>query len=170
MGPVSGRTKISITGEGFRPHDAIIVKFSSGKHEKEVSGLYISDTNLQCDTPSFDYPKKTDVFLKIGTGDFTIGSREFTYYLNTKAENTLAYGPGILSDNAVGYDTILIIQARNTINANRESGRDEFIVNIRRVDLKADEPPPHDTSQVVNQSQSSQKPADSSMVKDGEEE
>ena len=63
-------------------------------------------------------------------GDFTITSTNFTYYLNTKAENTIAYGPGLLHCNLVGHDTVFLIQARNTKGDNRESGSDIFHVKI----------------------------------------
>jgi len=39
----------------------------------------------------------------------TITSTFFTYFLNTKAENTLAYGPGILGENVAGCPTSIII-------------------------------------------------------------
>lgn len=82
------------------------------------------------------------VAVKIGLGDFTIKSTQFTYYLNTKAENTIAYGPGILDCNFIGEDTLFFIQSRNTAGENRTSGADEFIIDIIRPDLikKADEP------------------------------
>ena len=33
----------------------------------------------------------------------------YSYYLNTKAEKTLAFGPGLLRDNAVGTVTMFYI-------------------------------------------------------------
>lgn len=32
----------------------------------------------------------------MGKYDFTITSAEFTYYLNTKADQTICFGPGLL--------------------------------------------------------------------------
>lgn len=64
-------------------------------------------------------------------GDYTITKSSFTYYLNTKAEKTVAYGPGLLGDNATGIPTTIVIQARNKNDQNRESGSDEFVVTIR---------------------------------------
>ncbi len=62
-------------------------------------------------TPSFELygPKKVDVVVSINKADFTITQANFCYFLNTKAEYTLVYGPGILRKNCVGVDTILII-------------------------------------------------------------
>lgn len=55
--------------------------------------------------------------------------------MNTKADNTLAFGPGLLKENAIGYPTTFYIQARNVNNQNRESGADEFVVQIVRPDI-----------------------------------
>jgi dynein heavy chain len=47
LGPITGRTKVTITGEGFKNSGNINVKFTSGKFEKEVPGNYVSDTVLE---------------------------------------------------------------------------------------------------------------------------
>lgn len=59
----------------------------------------------------------------------------FSYYLNSKADKTLMFGPGLLKENAIKAETIFYIQARNTNNQNRESGADEFHIEIIRPDL-----------------------------------
>lgn len=71
----------------------------------------------------------------MGKVDFTITKTDFTYFLNTKADQTIAFGPGLLNDNAVGVETMFYIQSRNADGKNRESGSDEFIIKIRRPDL-----------------------------------
>ncbi len=109
LGPLTGKTKVIITGAGYKDSQNIVVRFASGKTEKEVAALYISETELSCETPTFDVPKKVDVFVSINKADYTITSTSFTYYLNTKAENTIAYGPGLLENNALGADTQVII-------------------------------------------------------------
>lgn len=48
------------------------------------------------------------------------------YFMNTRAYKSLAYGPGLLADGAVGCETEFIIQARNDLGENRKSGRDNF--------------------------------------------
>ena len=73
--------------------------------------------------------------LSFGKSDITITKIDFTYFLNTKADQTIAYGPGLLKDNAVGVDTMFVIQARNLDGHDRESGSDEFVITIRRPDL-----------------------------------
>ena len=76
------------------------------------------------------------MFVNIKGGDFTITSTFFTYYLNTKAENSIAYGPGILSENVAGSETVIIVQAKNIDKENRLSGNDEFIIEVTREDIK----------------------------------
>ncbi len=44
----------------------------------------------------------------------TITKADFTYFLNTKADQTICYGPGLLDGNVVDGEAMFIIQARNT--------------------------------------------------------
>lgn len=148
LGPLTGKTKVQIFGEGFKQSQNISIKFqASGKAQQEVQGVFINEQELACDTPSFEQfgPKKVTVTVSINKADYTITSTEYAYFLNTKAEKTIAYGPGLLSGefkNAVGEETVFIIQARDGENKNRTSGNDSFIVEIIRPDKikKAEEP------------------------------
>ena len=65
----------------------------------------------------------------------TITKADFTYFLNTKADQTICYGPGLLDDNVVDGEAMFLIQARNTEGANRTTGGDEFEVKIKRLDI-----------------------------------
>ena len=78
-----------------------------------------------------------------GRYDLTITSAEFTYYLNTKADQTICFGPGLLEDNYTEAETMFIIQSRNAEGANRRTGSDEFKVKIKRtdIDIPEEEPP-----------------------------
>lgn len=111
LGPLTGRTKVLIKGDGFTDSTNIVVRFSYGKGPDkfiDVPGTYQTDYELVAETPSFENigPKENvQIFVSIKGGDFTITSTFFTYYLNTKAENTLAYGPGTLPENHIGVDT-----------------------------------------------------------------
>jgi len=51
--------------------------------------------------------------------------------MNTRALKSLAFGPGLLKDQAVGEPVEFIIQARNDEGQNRKSGRDVFQVTIK---------------------------------------
>lgn len=104
---------------------------------EDVQADYVSDQELVCISPSFEIygPRKVEVVISINKADFTITKAYYTYYLNTKAEYTIAFGPGLLTENAVGQETMFVIQARNKENKNRESGADDFVVRIIRPDL-----------------------------------
>ena len=106
---------------------------------QEVQGTFVSEQELTCETPSFEIfgPKKVTVTVSINKGDFTITQTEYTYFYNTKAQKTIAYGPGLLSGefkNAITDPTTFIIQARDLENKNRTSGNDTFVVSIIRPD------------------------------------
>lgn len=139
IGPLTGKTKVIITGAGFKEsYGPITVHFSTAKASLEEPGTFRSETEVECETPSFEKqgPRKVDVRLNFGNYDVTITKVEFTYFLNTKADQTIAFGPGLLHDNAVGVETMFYIQSRNIDGKNRESGSDEFVIKIRRPDLE----------------------------------
>jgi hypothetical protein len=58
--------------------------------------------------------------------DLTTTYASFTYFMNTRAHMSLAYGPGVQEGNASGHQVEFVIQARNDNSENRQSGRDEF--------------------------------------------
>lgn len=132
LGPLTGKTRVVITGEGFKDSQNITVKFDAGKGSENSTGNYISGTEIWCETPALEQygPRKADVTLTIGRGDNTITSSYFTYYLNTMAEHTICYGPGLLTNNATTHKSIFNIQARNKNGINRESGADEYKIQI----------------------------------------
>lgn len=142
LGQLSGNVPVILKGVGFK--DATIkVIFTCGKQavdaptkmSLEVMGTYISDTEVSCITPSYEQfgPKEAAVQLSIQGGDLTTTSCLFTYFMNTRAYKSLAYGPGLLPESAVGHPTEFVIQARNDLGENRKSGRDVFEVKITKV-------------------------------------
>jgi len=54
--------------------------------------------------------------------------------MDTKAEKSLCYGPGLLQDCAINEPCEFLIQARNENEENRTSGRDNFQVTIKTVE------------------------------------
>jgi len=54
---LTGKTTTKITGAGFKNSSNIIVRFSSSNFEKEVEGIYVSETEIHCETPAFDRPR-----------------------------------------------------------------------------------------------------------------
>jgi dynein heavy chain, axonemal len=66
----------------------------------------------------------------IDRGDPTLTCAKFHYFLNTKADKTISFGPGLLQRNKARVPTTFIIQARNMNSENRKSGADSFVVRV----------------------------------------
>jgi len=142
LGQLSGKVPATIRGIGFKDSNIKVIFTcgrtpvdSVGKQSIEVNGTFVSDTELTCETPSFEAfgPKEAVVQLQLGSGDLTTTSVNFTYFMNTRGYKCLAYGPGLLDDGAVGHPTEFVIQARNENGENRKSGRDNFEIKITTV-------------------------------------
>jgi dynein heavy chain len=142
LGQLSGNVTLKITGQGFTDGANIQVLFTCGNRPVDAAtkmtlttqGTYVSETELTCVTPSFEQfgPKECVVQLSIGGNDFTTTWIPFHYFLNTRALKSLAYGPGLLQDVCAGQEVEFIIQARNDLCENRQSGRDEFEVKVMK--------------------------------------
>lgn len=122
LGQLSGNVPVIIKGVGFKDAN-IKVYFTCGKNpvdvpskmSVEVTGNFISETELSCITPSYEQfgPKESIVQLSIQGGDLTTTWSTFSYFMNTRAYKSLAYGPGLLPEGAIGAPTEFVIQARN---------------------------------------------------------
>ena len=123
-----------MTGQDFQQNKIYYVKFTSGKYEKEETATTISETELKVKTPNFQSlgagPKEAEVFVRQERGDFTITSTKFRFFLNTRPENTIVFGPGVLSIGSTKEKISFSIQARNMNNENRDSGRDDIQIEI----------------------------------------
>jgi dynein heavy chain len=141
LGQLSGNVPVIIKGVGFKDSNIKVI-FTCGKTpvdapsklSVEVVGTYISETEISCVTPSFEQfgPKDATVQLSVQGGDITTTCCPFTYFMNTRAYKSLAYGPGLLHEGAVAHATEFVIQARNDSGENRKSGNDNFQVRIVR--------------------------------------
>ena len=69
--------------------------------------------------------------LVLGGQDVTTTWIPFQYFLDTKPNKSLVYGPGVLQGNLAGTETEFVIVARNELNENRTSGRDTYVVKIK---------------------------------------
>lgn len=135
-GPLSGAKRtITLKGLHFGPSNAKIeVKFSRGSDEEIAAGVFISDTEIQCESPSFEKWVHTQAIVtqsilsaclcRFGAGRVTVkcafGSEMFTvrnvwytYYNDTKASNCLAFGPA-LHDLQCGVAKRFVIQVIQT--------------------------------------------------------
>lgn len=136
LGPVTGKTKITIYGVGFQDTSQISVKFMCHKSVIQVNATYVSENEITCETPNFEAigPKEAEIRVSFKGGAYTITSTCFKYFLNTRAHKSLAYGPGLLKDGSADKPTVFFIQARNDLGENRKSGADKFIVKINQED------------------------------------
>ena len=135
IGPYTGNTRCTITGEGFVPHSTYFVEFTvPGKPPQTAQADYISETIIECPTPNFKAanlgPRKTEVKVRANKGDLTLTSVNFEFFLNTIPSNTIAFGPGLLENNSTKCPTMFYIQARNKDNKNRDSGKDDHKIEV----------------------------------------
>ena len=140
LGQISGGVPITITGVGFKSGSCTIY-FTPGtvpavgnasKNAPTAQGEVKSDTELVALTPDFgDRGNVAIVQLSFASDDLTTTYCQFNFFLDTKAEKSLCYGPGLLQDCAINEPVEFIIQARNELDENRSSGRDNFQVTIK---------------------------------------
>lgn len=134
LGPLTGKTKIIIKGVGFFDTSQINVKFICAKNSKIANATFISETEISCETPTFEDigPKEAEIRVSFRGGAYTITTSKFTYFMNTRASKSLAYGPGLLKDGCANAPAIFFIQSRNDLGENRKSGADKFIIRIKK--------------------------------------
>ena len=147
LGPVTGNEKIKIYGVGFTSTMGDVnVKFANSKHFAECKAVVLDDETIECATPyvghsigsdllskgSRSVGGKCEVRLSIGVRDFTTTFSNYEFYLNTIAERSMVYGPGVLANGQAKEPTVFVIQSRNDLRENRSSGRDEFVISIKQ--------------------------------------
>ena len=142
LGQLTGNVPLRISGQGFKDANIKVV-FTAGsrpidglsKFSIEVPGQFVSETELTCVTPNFEQfgPKECVMQISIASDAYTTTWITFNYFLNTRANKSLAYGPGLLSEVCPGTEVEFIIQARNDLGENRNSGNDNFQVRIKKI-------------------------------------
>ena len=134
IGPVFGESEIVIHGLQFKESDKIEVSFRSGKNEEIAPGHFVDEHTLTCQTPNFEDFGALEVDLRVNINDegWTVNKLKFRYFANTSAENCIAYGPGVNADveGVFGVEIPFFICAKDTCNAKRTSGDDEFIIEV----------------------------------------
>jgi len=135
MGPITGGSHLTIIGIDFINTPAVVVRFSTRKGHADVSGKYVSDTEIVCETPSFmkHGSGTVDVRLALKGDSFTTTFQRFTFFAVTNAQQCLAFGPGTLSGCLASktVPTYFIVQARTSNGDVRTSGGDEFNVRVK---------------------------------------
>lgn len=108
----------------------------ASKNAPSVTGNFVSDTELTAMTPDFgDKGNCAIVQLSFASNDLTTTFAEFNFFLDTRADKSLCYGPGLMQECCVAEPCEFIIQARNEQEENRTSGRDEFQVTVTPRDV-----------------------------------
>ena len=134
-GPVTGGTRLTITGLGFDPRVPATVRFTMGKRVVEGTGKVVSPTEIEMDAPNFESLGPGDAIVRLAfkAGRPTITYEEFQLFAVTDAPRCLAFGPGVLSGQAAATPTFFIIQTVNTEGGYRVHGGDEFSVRVVRM-------------------------------------
>ena len=136
IGPVFGETEVTIHGMQFKEAEKIEVCFKTGKNEVISKGTFVDSTKITCLTPNFEDfgAVEVEVRLNINNEGWTVNKMRFRYFANTSAKNCLAFGPGLNPATAAKYGVEIpfLILAKDTCNAKRTSGGDEFIVEVSK--------------------------------------
>jgi dynein heavy chain len=138
FGPITGGQTLVITGQGFEPGAMVSVRFINGKRFVEATGECKSTTEVHVTTPSYESvgPGSCDVRVSMRGHPYTITTKPYSFFLVTDSRHCFAFGPGVLSNFAAAEHVSFYIQARNTANAARTSGKDTFTIRI--VKMQAD--------------------------------
>lgn len=135
IGPITGQQPLIVEGMGFEPKTPSTVRFLMGKKFVEAAGEALSSTTMEVTTPSFEHigPGTADVRVSLRGGLLTITHSKYTFFHVGDAKYCYAFGPGLLSGCAVNVPSVFYIQARDTANGDRTTGRDEFTVEVVRL-------------------------------------
>lgn len=83
---------------------------NASKNAPFVQGEVQSDTELTALTPDFgDKGNVAIVQLSFSNDDLTTTYQEFNFFLDTKAEKSLCYGPGLLQECAINEPVEFLI-------------------------------------------------------------
>ena len=152
IGPVFGETEVTIHGMQFKEAEKIEVCFKTGKNEVISKGTFVDSTKITCLTPNFEDFGAVDVEVRLNINNegWTVNKMRFRYFANTSAKNCLAFGPGLNPATAAKYGVEIpfLILAKDTCNAKRTSGGDEFIVEVSK---EGDPRAPKGTVRLVDQ-------------------
>lgn len=136
LGPITGQQKLIVEGMGFEPKVASTVRFIFGKKFVEAAGEAISSTEMEVNTPSYEHigPGTVDIRVSLKSGLLTITSQKYSFFNVVDSRNCFGFGAGLLTGLAVNVPVQFYIQARDTANLERQTGQDEFTVEVIQLD------------------------------------
>jgi len=118
LSQLTGNVPIVIKGIGFRDNNPQVY-FTLGKESVPVpnknsvmvSGTFVSETEMHCLSPNFSIhgPKEAVVQVCMSSKDLTTTACAFSFFENTRAAKSLAFGTGLLEDMAVGEEIEFIV-------------------------------------------------------------
>ena len=139
IGPITGRTVATIRGRGFESGGGkkgkITVRFACEKGFQDETGRFVSDTEIECDTPNWERfgPVDVEVRVSIGRRLFTDATLSYSFFSVGDASQTFAFGVGLTEGCATGYQVSFIIDSRDHHGRKRVCGMDEFEVDIQDI-------------------------------------
>jgi dynein heavy chain, axonemal len=141
VGPITGQTKSTITGIGFRGSGSqAMVRFACSRGYIEVPGDVKSDTEIIFDTPPYEKygPVNVECRVAVGGKSLTNSTVVFRYFAVTSCDTTVCFGPGLLNGCVAQFPCSFIIQAKDNHSTNRDCGMDLFDVQIYKLIPKKD--------------------------------
>jgi len=135
-GPITGQTKCTINGIGFRSSGTqATIRFACIKGFLETPGEVISDTQIVFDAPNYEKFGAQTIECRCGVGGkaLTNTNVSYTYFAVTSCETTVAFGPGIIDKCVAAKDVCIVIQTRDAAGTNRACGMDEFTLTVSKL-------------------------------------
>jgi len=137
LGPVTGGQKILVSGMGFgEVGTPLMVRFITGRRFVESQGTAISSTQAEVVTPDYQAwgAGTVDLRVYLKGGLLSITTQPYSFFLVTAAHNCFAFGPALIPKGVPATATLPFwVQARDTANADRTGGGDEFCVTLERM-------------------------------------
>jgi len=139
FGPITGGTKCTITGLGFKSvgGNQATVQFACPKGFLPTPGEVLNDTTIVFETPNFEkFGANMPVEGRVGVGGRSLTNSviNFGYFAVTSSETTVMFGPACINGVLSGpFASTLIIQARDAASTNRTCGMDLFTITVGRV-------------------------------------
>jgi len=135
LGPIIGGQKLLVKGLGFEPGKPATVRFTMGRKFVEAVGTALSAEELEVVTPSFEHvaPGSVDLRVLLNGGLLSITTQPYSFFLVTDSANCFSFGPGLLSGLPINTPVSFSVQARDTSNADRGTGQDDFAVKVLRM-------------------------------------
>ena len=116
MGPITGLTRCTINGIGFRSGGSqATIRFASLKGYLEVPGDVVNDSEITFETPNFEKYGAVGVEGRVGVGgkSLTNSSVPFSFFSVASCDTTVCFGPACLNDCVAVHPVTMIIQARD---------------------------------------------------------